>query len=64
MPRLASNANVADHCEARRLQWTSFHIPLKSAMIGTLFVVIVGSTVLTLWGYGPAGPIPYSEEFA
>jgi hypothetical protein len=59
MPRLASNANVADHWEARRLQWTSFHIPVKSATVGTLFVIIVGSAVSTLWGYGPGSPIPY-----
>jgi hypothetical protein len=56
---LSSNANAADHWEARRLQWTSFHIPVKSAMIGSLFVIIVGSAVSTLWGYGLVGPIPY-----
>ncbi len=47
-----------EHKEAVWLAWRSLHIPVGTILVGALLLSGVISAVSTVWGYGPANPIP------
>jgi ABC-type transport system involved in cytochrome c biogenesis permease subunit len=47
-----------EHKEAVQLAWESLHIPVGSILVGALLLSGVISAVSSVWGYGPANPIP------
>jgi hypothetical protein len=59
MAKQAPDTTALDHREAVRLAWKSIHLPIGSIFIGTLLLAATLSAVSTVWGYGPANPIPY-----
>jgi hypothetical protein len=46
-----------EHKEAVRLFWMSFHIPIRTLLLGTLLVAGVLSAILMVVSQGPANPL-------
>ncbi len=49
----------SDHKEAVRLAWKCMHIPVGTILLGALLLTGIFSATSTVWGYGPASPIPF-----
>jgi len=56
MPDKAPRRIDPEHREAVRLSWKSRHLPIGSALLGTLMLAGVLSAILMVMAEGPSGP--------
>lgn len=47
-----------EHKEAVRLSWKSYHIPVRTALLGSLLLAGVISAIFMVVAQGPSSPIP------
>jgi hypothetical protein len=47
-----------EHREALRLSWLSYHIPVRTALLGSVLLAGVLSAIFVILAQGPSNPIP------
>jgi hypothetical protein len=47
-----------EHREALRLSWLSYHVPVRTALLGSLLLAGVISAIFVILAQGPSNPIP------
>ncbi len=47
-----------EHREALRLSWLSYHVPVRTALLGSVLLAGVLSAILVILAQGPSNPIP------
>jgi hypothetical protein len=47
-----------EHREALRLSWLSYHVPVRTALLGSVLLAGVLSAIFVILAQGPSNPIP------